>query len=141
MNDNKERLLQKARMNHCSAKSKKSRAIHNNEEDNRLLWFDVSELLVLAGDMLRTMLTTARGPRKRSKDNEKSPTNRSWFYQANSIMASFTEYFQSKKEHLCGGIATANLTDMDGAPTCTTSNMNKPSDGDYGASASIEDQS
>ena len=144
MNDNKERL-QKARMNHRSAKSKKSRAVHNNEEDNRLLWFDVSELLMLAGDMLKTMLTTARGPRKRSKDNEKSPTNRSWFNQANSnfnsIMASFTEFFQSKKEHLCGGIATTNLTDMDGAPTCATSDMKKPSDGDYGASASIEDQS
>ena len=143
MNDNKERLQK--RMNHRSAKSKKSRAVHNNEEDNRLLWFDVSELLMLAGDMLKTMLTSARGPRKRSKDIEKSPTNRSWFNQANSnfnsIMASFTEFFQSKKELLCGGIATTNLTDMDGAPTCATSDMKNPSDGDYGASASIEDQS
>ena len=130
--------LQKASLKR-SAKSKKSRSAHNNKEDNQLLVHNVvSNLLMQAGGMVEKMLATLGGSRKRSK--EKPPTNFSTsLNQANnyfsSLMASFTAFIQSKNEKLCCGMDT---TDVDGASTCATSNMDTPSDGDYGASASVE---
>eukprot|EP00986_Skeletonema_menzelii_P012214 scaffold6624_cov160-Skeletonema_menzelii.AAC.3 len=120
-------------------KRNKTRPAHNDEEDKKLKVHYVSELLTLTGGMVEKMLATLRGPTKTKRSKENRPT-RTWFNQANNyfngLMTSFTAFIQSKNENLCCG--NMDTSDVDGASTCATSNMDSPSDGDYDASASVE---